>query len=155
MCYRAKTAVGGRLRIVLDLSQEPYFGMLCRSARRWKNHLRQNTAAMPAHTANPAMLATLTAELVVAYVSSNKIPADAIPGLIESVYRFLQKIGEDSEGKRKFSLRAPATARSPKWRAGRGWLPRNPTEAMNGIVLPTEIARHYRQRKAPGRRRRR
>ena len=52
---------------------------------------------MPAPNVTPAMLAALTAELVAAYVRGNTLPAADVPGLVESVYRALQKIAEGED----------------------------------------------------------
>src|SRR6185437_16502750 len=108
----------GRLPSVLDLSQEPYFGIFWRSARRWQNHFRHNPTAMPVYAVSPAMLATLTSELVTVYVSSNKISAIDVPHLVENVYRALQKIAEDSEGMLRLSFGTPDSTTSGERRAG-------------------------------------
>ena len=154
-CFARRTWAGeGRLQRVLDLSQEPYFGILCRSARRWQNHFRQNPTAMPAYAVSPAMLATLTSELVAVYVSSNKLPAIDVPVLVENVYRALQKIAEDSEGKLNFSPRKPDSTISVERHTRRRSLSHNPIKAMTDIPWPTKNVRRNRQRRSPGRRRR-
>ncbi|MGB3806987.1 MAG: MucR family transcriptional regulator [Erythrobacter sp.] len=42
-------------------------------------------------------LITLTSEIVAAHVSNNRIEADAVPGLITSVFQALSSLGEESE----------------------------------------------------------
>lgn len=145
----------GYLQIVLDLSQEPYFGMLCRLTRRWQNKFRKSPNAMPVRTISSAMLATLTAEFVAFYVSSNKIRANDIPSLMENVYRALQKIAGDSEEKVEPSTRTQSSATSGGRRARADLLSDTPVCATNGTVWPSTIARHNRLRRKLGRRRRR
>jgi hypothetical protein len=142
------------LQIVLDLSQEPYFGILCRSACRWQNQFRQNSTAMPADTVSPAMLAALTTELVTVYISSNKMSATDVPDLIESVYRALQNIAEDSEGKLKLTLRILDSTISGGSHAGSGSLSHDPIETVSETIWRTKGVRRNRQRRTPGRYRR-
>lgn len=109
---------------------------------------------MPAYTVNAAMLTSLTAELVIAYVASNKIPAIEIPDLVENIYCALQRIAEDSKEKSSFFLHALDSAGPEERRARRHSLSLSPTEATNNIAGSTKFTRRNRQRKAPGRRRR-
>lgn len=119
------------------------------------NQFRKSPNAMPVCTISSAMLATLTAEFVAFYVSSNKIRANDIPSLMENVYRALQKIAGDSEEKVEPSTRTQSSATSGGRRARADLLSDTPVCATNGTVWPSTIARHNRLRRKLGRRRRR
>ncbi|MGN6148775.1 MAG: MucR family transcriptional regulator [Rhizomicrobium sp.] len=52
---------------------------------------------MAAPIVTPAMLAALTAEIVSAYVSGNKLPMEELPALLQATHRALQRIAEGQE----------------------------------------------------------
>lgn len=143
------------MQIVLDLSQEPYFGILCRSTRRWQNHFRKSSTVMPVHAVSSAILAALTAEFVDFYVSSNNIPAIDIPLLTETVHRALQEIAESDEEGDEPSHRTKKSTIPSRRRARASLRFDAPIDAAKGIAWPSKIAGRHRLRRKPGRRWRR
>jgi predicted transcriptional regulator len=81
------------LRHDLELTEEPYFGILWRGLRRWRD-LQKGRFKLATDPPVPSIFIDLTARLVAAYVRANPVPADALPQLIESIHRTILQLAD-------------------------------------------------------------
>ena len=76
-------------------------------------------------TGEPETILRLTAQIVAAHIEHNSLEADALPGLIEKVYRTLQDVGqapvEPSKPSPAVPIKQSVKAEPTSWRVAVEW----------------------------------
>ena len=77
------------------LTDEPYFGIVLRGLRHWRDmHPWSTSLAANSSTPSSALL-ELTANIVSAYVSTNSLPASSLLALIEAVHKMILQLADN------------------------------------------------------------
>src|ERR1700748_3001111 len=85
--------LGGCVQFKIDLTGEPYFGLVFRGLRHWRD---MHPWRLPLATNSPApsLLLELTTNVVAAYVKTNSLPASGLIPLIESVHKMILQLAD-------------------------------------------------------------
>jgi predicted transcriptional regulator len=77
----------------IDLTDEPYFGIIFRGLRHWRDmHQRRSLLAETAPT--PFALLEMTAKIVAAYIKTNSLPSSDVIALIEAVHKTVLQLAD-------------------------------------------------------------
>jgi predicted transcriptional regulator len=77
----------------IDLTQAPYFGIVFRALRHWRD-MHPWSSSLVVNTPAPPALMELTAKIVAAYVKTNSLPASGLIALIEAVHKTILQIAD-------------------------------------------------------------
>jgi predicted transcriptional regulator len=78
----------------IDLTDEPYFGIVLRRLRHWRD-MHPWSLSLAANSPTPSTLMELTANIVAAYVKTNSLPVSSLLPLIEAVHKMILQLADN------------------------------------------------------------
>ena len=81
------------MQIRIDLTEEPYFGIVFRGLRHWRD-MHARSVPLAANSSAPSLLLELTANIVAAYVRTNSLPPSGLIPMIEAVHKMILQLAE-------------------------------------------------------------
>ena len=85
--------MGAWVQMEIDLTAEPYFGIVLRGLRHWRDMHPGNTP-LAADSPTPTILLQLTTNIVAAYVRTNSLPASGLIPLIDAVHKMILQLAD-------------------------------------------------------------
>lgn len=81
------------MQMKIDLTEEPYFGIVFRGLRHWRD-MHPWSLSLAANSSTPPILLELTANVVAAYVKTNSLPASGLIPLVEAVHKMILQLAD-------------------------------------------------------------